>query len=278
MTNRRGDRRNRYPQSRDLRARAAVRRPQFRLHPGAVRAVPESARVGRPGLARPLRAHPREARVEPGRPASPRALPWRRERRQRSSCRRRGGRAPAAAPRCGRGRDGARQGASHARPPCRAPRPARQRASRRSGARARAPRAPAHSRAPGPGARTGPARPRPRRDAGRCPPASPRDVLRDDGLRDRAHLEARGARVASDGDRVGPVPHASRRGRAAHAAPEADRGRGDGALSAAMRSSARSSSPSKGSTRWSRCSTRRSSSPRRTAPTTSSSAWRTADG
>ena len=105
-----------------------------------------------------------------------------------------------------RGRDGARQGPPHARAPGRAARPARLRAGRRPGARAGAPRAEADAGAAATDPGRHPARPRPGRDARRRPAAAARDLLRDDRLRDRAHLRPRAARLAPQGDRVGPLP------------------------------------------------------------------------
>ena len=79
-------------------------------------------------------------------------------------------------------------------------------------------------------------------------PRARRDLLRDDRLRDRAPLRPRAARLAAPGDRVGPLPAAAERRREARALPPPLRGRGDGALPAQARSSARSSSRSRAST------------------------------
>ncbi len=128
--------------------------------------------------------------------------------------------------------DGARQGLPHARPPRRPPRPARLRAARRPGARAGAADPDAHARAAGAHSRRDAAPVRRGRDARRRAAAAPRDVLRHDRLRDRAHLRPRGARLAAAGDRVRPLPAAaSRRGARPPARPP-QRGRGDGALPA----------------------------------------------
>src|SRR2546425_589992 len=64
------------------------------------------------------------------------------------------------------------------------------------------------------------------RDARRraAPPA--RHVLRDDRLRDRAHLRPRAPRLVAPGDRVGPLPPLAGTGRKAAPARAADRGRG----------------------------------------------------
>ena len=66
-------------------------------------------------------------------------------------------------------------------------RPARLRAGRRSRARPAAPRSETHAGAPGAHPRLGAPHPRPRRDARRRAAAPAGDLLRDDGLRDRAH-------------------------------------------------------------------------------------------
>ena len=245
----RGQAQSRYPQTRDLSARAAVRRPQFRLHPGAVRAVPGSARVGRPGSARALERTPEKLESSPVVQRVRGALPWRRERRQRSSCRRRGGRAPQQLLGAVAAGDGARQGASHARPSRRAPRPARRRAARRSRARAE--------------------RLEPDADAGAAGRRFPRGLLRvhvpGETLADALprlretycgtiayeieHISDHEQRVwLREAIESGRYRTPLDRGRAARAAQRADRGRGDGALPAARRSSARSSSRSRAST------------------------------
>ena len=80
------------------------------------------------------------------------------------------------------------------------------------------------------------------------PAAARRDLLRHDRLRARAPLRPPAARLAAAGDRVRPLPAAAQRRREEGALPPPLRGRGDGAVPAQARSSARSSSRSKGST------------------------------
>ena len=104
------------------------------------------------------------------------------------------------------------------------------RAGRRSRARPAPPRAEADRRAAGAHPGVGPARPRRRRDARGGAAAPQGDLLRLDGLRDRAHLRPRAAGLAPQGDRVVAVPHAARRRRAAAALRAPLRGRGHGAL------------------------------------------------
>ena len=163
-------------------------------------------------MAGPLRGEPRgAARAPPARPAAARALPRRRARRKRRSRRRSGaagdrGAARPPAARRGRGGDVPGEGASHPRPPLCAPRPARLGAARRPGARPRPARAAADARAHGPHPGERPAPLRPGGDAGRGAAGPARDVLRDDGVRARAHLEPRAAALAAGGDRVGHVP------------------------------------------------------------------------
>ena len=167
---------------------------------------------------------------------------------------------PGAARRCRRG-GGAHRRVPLARPSRGAPRPARLGADRRP--RARPTRLhPAHARAPAPDPRRAARPPRPRRDAGRGAAAARGDVLRHDGVRDRAHLRPRGAEMAALGDRVRPVPPAARRRARSGACSSGCRPSRRSRSTSAARSSARSSSRSRGSTRSCRCSTRRSSSPR----------------
>ena len=133
----------------------------------------------------------------------------------------------------GRGRrDGARQGPPDARPSCGAARSARVGAGRRSGARPAPPRAEADAGAAGAGAGVDPPHPRRGRDARRGAAAAPGDLLRLDGVRDRAHRRPRAARVAAPGDRVVALPPAAERGRAAPALHAPLRGRGHRALPA----------------------------------------------
>ena len=190
---------------------------------------------------------------------------------------------PAAAP--GRGRGAAPggtgghvagEGTAHARPSRRASRPARIRAGRRPCARARHRGPQRRADAPHPG--VGPARGGARRDLCRRAPEAARDLHRHDRLRDRAHLGPRAARLAPQEHRVGHLPPAARAGRAAAAAPAPVRGRGARELPAQGLPRARSSSRSRGSTRSSRCWTRRSSSARARARARSCSAWLTAGG
>ncbi len=121
------------------------------------------------------------------------------------------------------GRHLAAQGAPHPRPPRRQARSARPGARGRSGARPGAARA--HARADGADPGADPADVRRRPDARRRAPASARDLLRADRLRDRAHRLASPAPVAARGDRVGQVPRPARDRRAEDAAPAAHRGR-----------------------------------------------------
>ena len=94
-----------------------------------------------------------------------------------------------------------------------------------------------------------PARARSGRDAEGGAAESPRRLQRHDGLRDRAPLRSRGARLAAAGDRVEPLPAAARtRGADPPARARSVVRRGSSSTCAA-RSSARSSSRSKGSTR-----------------------------
>ncbi len=107
-------------------------------------------------------------------------------------------------------RDGARQGAPDARPSRRAPRSARLRPTRGSRARPRPADPAADAGAPVAHPSAAPPPVLRGRIAPRSPPEAPRDLLRDDGVRDRAHLEPRAARVAPQRDRVGPLPPAAR--------------------------------------------------------------------
>ena len=129
--------------------------------------------------------------------------------------------------RCG---DDVDQGDPHARPPRREPRSTRLGARRRPGARGGAARAAADARAAGSHPRLGAARRGRRRDARRRPAEAPGDLLRDDRVRDRAHLGPPGARVAATRDRVRPLSGAVERRRAAQPPRAADRGRGVRAL------------------------------------------------
>ena len=121
----------------------------------------------------------------------------------------------------------------------------------------------AHARARQPDPRGAARPPCSRRDARRGTAAARGDVLRDDGVRDRAHLRPRGATVAALGDRVRPVPPTARAGGDAAAFSSGCRPSRRSSSTSAARSSARNSSRSKGWTRWCRCSTSRSSSPLR---------------
>ena len=187
-------------------------------------------------MAEPVRERRQRARGDPSRVVeAARDAPDRRERRLggNGSTTRAGGCARARrrpAPRRRRRSHGARQGAPHARPPRREARPARLGSGRRSGARARAPRAAAHPGAPGANPGSVPASLRPGRDARRCPARVARDLLRDDRLRDRAHLRPRGARLVAAGDRVGPLSAAALRRGEAQPARAAHRGAGLRAL------------------------------------------------
>ena len=117
-----------------------------------------------------------------------------------------------------------------------------------------------HARADGAHPGVGAARGRARRDVRRRPAPPGRDLLRHDRLRDRAHLGPQPARVAAPDDRVRRAPPAARPPRTSAPAartgcPRSRRSR----ATCTRRSSARSSSPSRASTCWCRCSTRRSS-------------------
>ena len=156
-----------------------------------------------------------------------------------------------------------RQGPPHARPPGRAARPARLGPRVRPGARPghREP----HPRADAGDPRERAARGRAGRDVRRRPSAPPGDLLRHRRLRDRAHLRPRAARVAAPVDRVRRVPPAAARRGEARAAPAPDPRSTRSRPTCTRRSSARSSSRSRASTCCCRCSTRRSSWPRRPA-------------
>ena len=144
--------------------------------------------------------------------------------------------------------DGARQGAPHARPSRGAPRSARRRAARRSVARPAPARSAADPGAPGSDPRVSPRHRRRRRDPRGCPPAPAGDLLRDDGLRDRAHRRPRAARLVAPGDRVVALPHAARAPRrSAPSTSGSARSRARSATCGAP-SSARSSSRSRAST------------------------------
>ena len=136
----------------------------------------------------------------------------------------------------------------HARAPRRASRPARLGAARRSSARARASDPEADAGADGPHSRAAATPVHRGLDARGCLPAPARHLLRDDRVRDRAHLRSRRARVAPPGDRVGSLPaaalDATSRSGCSNGSP---RSRGWSATFAA-RSSGRSSSRSKAST------------------------------
>ena len=170
---------------------------------------------GRPGL---LRAHRREPAAS-GRPSYQLARP--NAGRQAGAGGRRPGRAGDALPR-GRG-DGAGEGLPHARPPGRAPRSARHAADRRSGPQPRPARP--HTRGDGGDSVEGAPHRRARRHARRVAAVPPGHLLRHDGLRDRAHLDPRGARLAPREDRERRLPPADDARRAAEAAPAAHRGR-----------------------------------------------------
>ena len=89
---------------------------------------------------------------------------------------------------------------------------------------------------------------RPRRDARRGAAAAPGDLLRDDGLRDRAHRQPRAARLAAQGDRVVALPHSRSRRRAAARSTRGSARSRRASATCAARSSARSSSRSRAST------------------------------
>ncbi len=180
-------------------------------------------------------------------------LPQQRWRRQRPCAGRRlpacltGSRPGAARRRRGRRRRWCKR-APHARPPRGAARSARLRACRRSGPRSAAPGPQADGRAPGTRAGVRAARPRPGRDARRRSAAAAGDLLRHDGLRDRAHRQPRAAGLVAPGDRVvavSPAPLDRRTAPPVHAALP---GRGVRAATFGARSSARSSSRSRAST------------------------------
>src|SRR5829696_1048403 len=122
------------------------------------------------------------------------------------------------------GRDVGGQGPPHARPPVGPARPARLRARGRPGARPaqRPPDTGAHACDP----RLRAAHRRPRPDLRRGAPPAPEDLLRDDRLRVRAHLEPRRARVAATDGGVGRAPQAARAGGEAPAARTPDPHRG----------------------------------------------------
>ena len=190
-------------------------------------------------MEKPVRERRQRARGDPSRVAEAPGDPAdRRERRLGGNgCTIRAGGCAAArrrpAPRRRRRGHGTRQGAPHARPPRREARPPRLGGGRRPGARARAPRAAAHAGAPGADPVALPAPLRPGRDARGCPARVARDLLRDDRLRDRAHLRPRGARLVAAGHRVGPLPAAALRRGEAQPARAAHRGAGLRALSPA---------------------------------------------
>ena len=87
------------------------------------------------------------------------------------------------------------------------------------------------------------------------------DLLRHDRLRDRAHLRPRAARLAAPGDRVRRLPPAARRRGEAALLERLTEVEALETLPAQGLPRARSSSRSRASTCWCRCSTRRSSSP-----------------
>ena len=130
------------------------------------------------------------------------------------------------APRRHRGRDVAREGPPDARPPRRPHRPARLGAARRPGARPRPARAPADAGAAGTDPCKVPASLRSCGDSRRGAPQAARDLLRDPGLRARAHLEPRAAALASRRDRVRHLPAGAQLGREAGPSREALGGRG----------------------------------------------------
>ena len=228
------------------------------LCPGAARAVPREPRGGARGVASALR----ERRRRPGRVsagARPAAGDLRRKRRSggRSRLRRAAGRSPRLQPRLRRRRqparrgagcprrckpaptargdrrdaarrrrrcDGADQGLPDARASGRAPRPARLRARRRPGARAGTARPEAdtpelQAQIPASVLRVGVEG----ETLADVLPKLRRDLLRDDRLRDRAHLRPPGARLAAAGDRDRPLPRAALDGGASAAARAADR-------------------------------------------------------
>ena len=103
---------------------------------------------------------------------------------------------------------------------------------------------------------------------GRVAAVSPGHLLRDHGLRDRAHLDPRGARLAPGEDRVRRLSAAAPGRGAARAAPPAHRGGGAGEVPPQGATSGRSGSPSRAWTCWCRCSISPSSARRSRARAT----------
>ena len=196
-------------------------------HPGVARLLEAAAHRSENGHANGHAVAPVAPR--PGAPVAGRRAAARRAAAEPPR-RRPADRPPAAGRR--RRRDGARQGAPNPRPSRGASRPARIGAGGRPVARAAAARAEADAGAAGAHPGLGAARRGARRHARRRAAAARRDLLRDDGVRDRAALRPRAAGVAAPGDRVGALPPADERRRPPPPLPPAVRGRGDGAVPA----------------------------------------------
>ena len=189
-------------------------------HPGrGVGIVPGDggrAAPGRRGVLRPGRGEP---------PAHRRELPGGEGRAGGQARRGRGPRRPGHVVSRGRG-DGAGEGVPDARPPRRPARPARHAADRRSRAGSRPARP--HARGHGGDPLEGAAHRGAGAHAGGVAALSPGHLLRDHGLRDRAHLDPRGAGLAAGEDRVRRLPAAAPGRGAARAAAPAHRGGGAG--------------------------------------------------
>ena len=102
-------------------------------------------------------------------------------------------------------------------------------------------------------------------DPRRVAPAPPADLLRHDGVRDRAHLDARRAGLAAGEDRVRRLPRSRWRRRSRGACSTASPRSRRSSDSCTRPTWARSASRSKAWTSWCRCSTSRSSAPPRRA-------------